>query len=82
VFHARIEDTTANQRLDHSEPSDISRLCGCDGRQYELQKPVPDGCNWSEDIVLNYGTSQSEAVLQHLRPLHREARRRFNVGEP
>jgi hypothetical protein len=40
------------------------------------------GCNWSEDLVLNYGTSKSEAVLQHLRPLHREARRRFNVGGP
>jgi hypothetical protein len=50
--------------------------------QYELREPAPDGCNWSEDLVLNYGTSKSEAVLQHLRPLHREARRRFNVGGP
>jgi len=50
--------------------------------QYELRKPAPDGCNWSEDLVLNYGASQSEPVLQHLRPLHREARRRLNVCEP
>lgn len=48
--------------------------------QYEIQVPAPDGCNWSEDLVLNYGTNQREVVLQHLRPLHREARRRFNVG--
>ena len=31
--------------------------------------------------MLNYGTSQCEVVLQHLRPLHQEARRRFNVSE-
>lgn len=37
--------------------------------QYELREPAPDGCNWSEDLVLNYGTSKSEAVRQHLRPL-------------
>jgi len=49
--------------------------------QYEIQEPASDGCNWSEDLVLNYGTSQREVVLQHLRPLHREARRRFNVSE-
>lgn len=48
---------------------------------YEIQEPAPDGCNWSEDLVLNYGTSRIEVVLQHLRPLHREARRRFNVSE-
>lgn len=50
--------------------------------QFEIQKPAHDGCNWSEDLVLNYGTSQREVVLQHVRPLHREARRRFNVREP
>ncbi len=48
--------------------------------QYEIQEPSPDGCNWSEDLLLNYGTCQREVVLQHLRPLHREARRRFYVG--
>ena len=42
--------------------------------QYEIQEPAPDGCNWSEDLVVNYGTSQREIVLQHLRPLHQEAR--------
>ena len=50
--------------------------------QYELREPLPDGCNWSEDLVLNCGTSDRGAVLSHLRPLHREARRRFNVSEP
>jgi hypothetical protein len=50
--------------------------------QYQLQEPMSDGCNWSEDLMLNYGSSNSEAVLQHLRPLHQEARRRFNVAEP
>lgn len=49
---------------------------------YGIQEPAPDGCNWSEDLVLSFGTCQSETVLQHLRPLHREARRRFNVREP
>jgi hypothetical protein len=50
--------------------------------QYELQEPDADGCNWSRDLILNYGRSDSDAVLQHLRPLHQEARRRFNVSEP
>jgi hypothetical protein len=50
--------------------------------QYELQEPGPDGCNWSHDLILNYGRSDSDAVTRHLRPLHQEARRLFNVSEP
>lgn len=50
--------------------------------QYVLREPAPDGCNWSHDLVLNYGCSDCEAVLRHLRPLHQEARLRFNVREP
>ena len=50
--------------------------------QYELREPGPDGCNWSHDLILNLGNSDRDAVLQHLRPLHQEARRRFNVSEP
>ena len=49
--------------------------------QYELREPDNEGCNWSRDLILNYGRSGSEAVLQHLRPLHQEARWRFNVSE-
>jgi hypothetical protein len=49
--------------------------------QYELQEPDAEGCNWSRDLILNYGRSDSDAVLRHLRPLHQEARRRFNVSE-
>jgi hypothetical protein len=47
--------------------------------QRRLEEPAADGCNWSEDLLLDYGTSRTEAVLRHLRPLHQEARRRFNV---
>jgi hypothetical protein len=50
--------------------------------QYELEEPDADGCNWSRDIVLNYGRDDSAVVNQHLRPLFEEARRRFNVCEP
>jgi hypothetical protein len=50
--------------------------------QYQLREPMSDGCNWTDDLLLNYGTGDSESVLQHLRPLHQEARRRFNVSEP
>lgn len=49
--------------------------------QYELQEADAEGCNWSHDLILNYGSSDSDAVLRHLRPLHQEARRRFNIGE-
>jgi len=49
--------------------------------QHELQEPDAEGCNWSRDLILDYGKSDSDAVLQHLRPLHQEARRRFNVSE-
>jgi hypothetical protein len=50
--------------------------------QYELQEPGPDGCNWSHDLILNYGRSDSQMVLQQMRPLHQEASRLFNVREP
>jgi hypothetical protein len=50
--------------------------------QYELLEPEQDGCNWSRDLVINYGRDDSEIVLRHLRPLYEDARRRFNVREP
>jgi len=49
--------------------------------QYELLEPEPDGCNWSRDLVINYGRDDCENVLRHLRPLYEDARRRFNVSE-
>jgi hypothetical protein len=50
--------------------------------RFELLEPEPDGCNWADDLILNYGRNDSYLVLQHLRPLYQEARRRFNVSEP
>jgi hypothetical protein len=49
--------------------------------QYELQEPDEDGCNWSRDLIINYGRDDSVLVNQHLRPLFEEARRKFNVRE-
>ena len=50
--------------------------------QYQLLEPDPDGCNWSRDLILNYGTSDEVLVRSRLRPIYEEARRRFNVFEP
>jgi hypothetical protein len=50
--------------------------------QYETLEPDEDGCNWSRDLIINYGGDDRELVDQHLRPLFEEARRRFNVREP
>ena len=50
--------------------------------QYELQEPDADGCNWSRDLIINYGRDDSLLVNQHLRALFEEARGRFNVREP
>jgi hypothetical protein len=50
--------------------------------QYELREPDEDGCNWSRDLIINYGRDDRVLVNQHLRPLFEEARRRFNVREP
>lgn len=50
--------------------------------QYELREPDEDGCNWSRDLIVNYGRNDSMLVNQHLRPLFEEARRRFNIREP
>jgi hypothetical protein len=49
--------------------------------QYEMLEPDEDGCNWSRDLIINCGRSDSMLVNQHLRPLFEEARRRFNVRE-
>jgi hypothetical protein len=46
-----------------------------------MLEPDEDGCNWSRDLIINYGRSDSMLVNQHLRPLFEEARRRFNVRE-
>lgn len=32
--------------------------------QYQLREPMSDGCNWTDDLLLNYGTGDSESVLQ------------------
>jgi hypothetical protein len=50
--------------------------------QYELREPDVDGCNWSRDLIVNYGRDDRVLVNQHLRPLFEEARKRFNVREP
>ena len=50
--------------------------------QYELIEPDAEGCNWSDELRINYGRDDSLIVHQHLRPLFEEARRRFNVHEP
>jgi hypothetical protein len=48
----------------------------------ELRESEADGCNWSRDLVINYGRNDSEVVHRYLRPLFEDARRRFNVHEP
>jgi hypothetical protein len=50
--------------------------------QYEMLEPDEDACNWSRDLITNYGVNHSALVNQYLRPLFEEARRRFNVREP
>jgi hypothetical protein len=50
--------------------------------QYQLREPDEYGCNWSRDLIINYGRDDNVLVNQHLRPLFEEARRRFNVREP
>jgi hypothetical protein len=49
---------------------------------YELRTPDADGCNWSRDVSLNYGTCDEVVVRERLRPIWEEARRRFYVREP
>lgn len=49
--------------------------------QYQLQEPDAEGCNWSRDLIINYGGDDSVLILERLRPLFEEARRRFNVRE-
>ena len=64
---------------------ELHKLKGCEEAratvQYEMLEPDEDGCNWSRDLIINYGRSDSVLVNQHLRPLFEEARRRFNVRE-
>ena len=50
--------------------------------QYQLQEPDADGCNWSRDIVFNFGRNDTVVAKDRLRPIFEEARRRFNVREP
>lgn len=50
--------------------------------QYELQEPDPDGCNWSEDLIVNAGGGDYDEVIRRLRPIHIRARELFNVSEP
>jgi hypothetical protein len=50
--------------------------------QYELLEPESDGCNWSRDVILNYGTCDELIVRERLRPIYEEARRLFDVREP
>lgn len=50
--------------------------------QYELLELDEYGCNWSRDLIINYGRDDDVIVTKHLRPLFEEARRRFNVREP
>lgn len=49
--------------------------------QFELREPEPDGCNWSDNVIINSGKSDREEVLEHLRPILHRARRSFNVSE-
>ena len=64
---------------------ELRKFPGCEETtvsiQYELQGPDADGCNWSRDIVFNFGRNDSVVAKEHLRPLFDEARRRFSVRE-
>ena len=62
------------------------RMCqGCSTAtvtiQFEVLEPYPDGCNWSDDLTVNFGLDDREDVLRNLRPILAEARRLFNVSE-
>ena len=48
--------------------------------QYELQEPDPDGCNWSDSVLVNCGESDRDDVLARLVPIVRRDRRSFNVS--
>jgi hypothetical protein len=49
--------------------------------KFELDTPDADGCNWSRDVNLNYGTCDEVLVRERLRPIWEAARRCFNVRE-
>lgn len=34
--------------------------------QYELLEPDSEGCNWSRDLIINYGSNDSVVVNEHL----------------
>jgi hypothetical protein len=50
--------------------------------QYELDERAPDGCNWSDSVVVKCGVNDREDVIERLRPILRRARCSFNVSEP
>lgn len=50
--------------------------------QYERLEAESDCCNWSRDVILNYGTRDKRIVRERLRPIYEAARRLFNVREP
>jgi len=86
-----LKDITMRQLKTRQEISDwltdnLHAIPGCSETtvsvQYELREPEQDGCNWSRDLVINYGRDDSEVVTRHLRSLYEDARRRFNVSEP
>jgi len=64
---------------------ELHRHPGCEETrasvQYELLEPDADGCNWSRDLIINYGRNDSLVVNERPRLLFEEARRRFNVRE-
>ena len=65
--------------------SQVQAQQGCEDAtvsvQYRLAQPDTDGCNWSNDFVINPGSSTVEAVQAVLRRLLPDARKNFNVTD-
>ncbi len=48
--------------------------------QYKLQKPDPEGCNWSDSVIFNPGKNADKDTLTGIvGSAVREARDKFNI---
>jgi hypothetical protein len=48
--------------------------------QFALQDADEDGCNWSEDLIINPGSSTAAIIGPNLDPILIQARKRFNIA--
>jgi hypothetical protein len=50
--------------------------------QYSLREPDPDGCNWSDSVIVGVGPkASSEYLTPHVQRIVAAARREYNVTD-